>query len=66
MTKRVKTPSVFGQSRHKLASKWSMGGFNYSHDSHKNEEENSKSMTKHLAFLPAFALLALPWEASSH
>ncbi len=28
-----KTASVFGQSRHKLASKWSMGGFNYSLDS---------------------------------
>ena len=41
MTKTDKTPSVFGQSRHKLASKWSMGGFNYSLDSPKNEKENA-------------------------
>jgi len=45
---------------------WSMGGFNYSLDSPKNEKENSKSMIKHLAFLLAFAFLVLPWEASSH
>jgi len=43
-----------------------MDGFNYSFDSPKNEKENSKSMTKHLAFLLAFAFLVLPWEASSH
>ncbi len=41
-----------------------MGGFNYSLDSPKNEKENSKSMTKHFAFLLAFAFLVLPWEAS--
>ncbi len=66
MTKTDKTPSVFGQSRHKLASKWSMGGFNYSLDSPKNEKENSKSMAQYLPFLLAFAFLVLPWEASSH
>ncbi len=43
-----------------------MGGFNYSLDSPKNENENSKSMGQYLAFLLAFAFLVLPWEASSH
>ncbi len=66
MTKTDKTPSFFGQSWHKLASKWSMGGFNYSLDSPKNEKENSKSMAQYLPFLLAFAFLVLPWEASSH
>jgi len=58
MTKTDKTPSVFGQSWHKLASKWSMGGFNYSLDSPKNEKENSKSMAQYLPFLLAFAFLS--------
>jgi len=46
MTKTDKTPSVFGQSWQKLASKWSMGGFNYSLDSPKNEKENPNGSEK--------------------
>ena len=66
MTKKDKTPSVFGQSRHKLASKLSMGGSNYSLDSPKNEKENPKSTAQYLPFLLAFAFLVLPRETSSH
>ena len=56
----------YWQSCLELASKWSMGGLNYSLDSPKSEKENPKSMTKHLAFLLAFVFLVLPWEVSSH
>ena len=50
MTKTDKALSVFGQDRLKWASKWSMGGFNYSLDSPKNKNENSKSKSQYLAF----------------